>query len=356
MSELDRYLRRATRGLWGRKKREMWSELEEHALERAHALQVFGLREEDALSRALRDLGPAEAVAGALNGVHTMPSILKTSALAALLTVLGLSVVTGSSAQVSITYDGPRKACSACAPRPSGDKSVAWLNNRDLGRQLTAQGIRTRWQGNTLVVFLPRPDGKGDSLINFDPSLSLGGQPYNTVHYLVFALAGVPGARVQGYDNPTFTVNGARFTLGTRARPLVGNTVYEPLAGEIADELYRRATARKPYAIGLAGRGHLGEGGRTGLNARVASTPLAEGDIAMIVYRTPNGNPYFDVGPVSAKGAFTYHVGKGTPDLRFVSDPKQLSPYPSGGKVNALLVRLTGTLPSSEQRYEIVRP
>ncbi|MFD1731092.1 permease prefix domain 1-containing protein [Deinococcus malanensis] len=59
--ELRRYLARATRGLWGKRREEVYAELEEHVLERADHLMVFGVPQQEALSRALSELGPRGA-------------------------------------------------------------------------------------------------------------------------------------------------------------------------------------------------------------------------------------------------------------------------------------------------------
>lgn len=53
-----------------------------------------------------------------------------------------------------------------------------------------------------------------------------------------------------------------------------------------------------------------------------------------------NQGLYFaDVAPVDSAGRATLYTDQ--PQLRFVSNVTQLSPYPSGGRTPALLVRVT---------------
>lgn len=56
------YLRRATRGLRGRKRREVQEELEAHLCERVTAHQIGGLTEVEAVERALTELGSPQEV------------------------------------------------------------------------------------------------------------------------------------------------------------------------------------------------------------------------------------------------------------------------------------------------------
>jgi hypothetical protein len=62
MSNLETYLKSATRGLWGKKKLEVREELEAHVLERAHKHELLGLTRENAISKSMQELGNARVI------------------------------------------------------------------------------------------------------------------------------------------------------------------------------------------------------------------------------------------------------------------------------------------------------
>lgn len=74
--KLERYLNTATRGLWGRRKREAREELECHLLERTRRLQVGGLSRAEAVDRACGRMGSAGKVALGFMEVHSMSKLL----------------------------------------------------------------------------------------------------------------------------------------------------------------------------------------------------------------------------------------------------------------------------------------
>lgn len=74
--DLDTYLRRATRGLIGARRRAVRQELHANIVQHALDLQMGGLGASDALARALSDFGPPERLSGGLTRVHTLPAVL----------------------------------------------------------------------------------------------------------------------------------------------------------------------------------------------------------------------------------------------------------------------------------------
>jgi hypothetical protein len=77
VNELERYLKNATQGLWGKRKLEVKEELEVHILERARKHELSGLTREDAISKTLEELGNARAINHKMAEVHTMPKLLR---------------------------------------------------------------------------------------------------------------------------------------------------------------------------------------------------------------------------------------------------------------------------------------
>ncbi len=79
--ELRRYLRRATRGLWGKSHTVVWAELEGHIRMRAAELQITGLSEEAAILRALSELGSPSLVSHGMAHVYILPKALPLAAM-----------------------------------------------------------------------------------------------------------------------------------------------------------------------------------------------------------------------------------------------------------------------------------
>jgi len=75
--------------------------------------------------------------------------------------------------------------------------------------------------------------------------------------------------------------------------------------------------------------------------------------VAMLVTRRAGQNYDLDVAPVGSNGQVTF--GSAQQRLHFVSDPAQLSPDPVGGRINALLVRVTN-IPLSNLKSGIFVP
>ncbi|MBZ9714823.1 permease prefix domain 1-containing protein [Deinococcus multiflagellatus] len=77
MSATDRFLRQATRGLWGQKRREVQLELRGAIEDKVYRHQLCGLSSQDAERAALRDLGRPGAIARDLSRVHSAPAALR---------------------------------------------------------------------------------------------------------------------------------------------------------------------------------------------------------------------------------------------------------------------------------------
>ena len=84
MSPLEQYLNRATRGLWGQKRRDLRDELHGNLAQHALNLQLTGLSPDAALDQALVDFGPPDRVSVGMLRVYALPRLL-----------IGLLVVSG---------------------------------------------------------------------------------------------------------------------------------------------------------------------------------------------------------------------------------------------------------------------
>jgi hypothetical protein len=84
MTPLEQYLQNATRGIWGKRTLEIREELESDILERAKKFELGGLSQDQAVEKAILELGDARVVNNGMTGIYTMPTVLKTSIMAAI--------------------------------------------------------------------------------------------------------------------------------------------------------------------------------------------------------------------------------------------------------------------------------
>ena len=112
MDNVERYLRLATWGLWGEHKRIVRMELASHIHHKANQHEALGYTPSAAITRALSDLGPPHVVSAGMNGVYTMPNILRNTLLCAVLVTLGVGNLTSSIAQVVGTNRVPIEECA----------------------------------------------------------------------------------------------------------------------------------------------------------------------------------------------------------------------------------------------------
>ncbi|GGO29685.1 permease prefix domain 1-containing protein [Deinococcus humi] len=98
MNPEEQFVRRATRGLWGQKKREAQTELRGAIEDKIYRHRLLGLNETEATTAALRDLGSPRAIARELGEVHTLPQTLKVLAFTGVAGLLGLQAL----AQVAV--------------------------------------------------------------------------------------------------------------------------------------------------------------------------------------------------------------------------------------------------------------
>jgi hypothetical protein len=108
---LERYLRLATWGLWGRRKREVRQELEGNIREMALENQISGLTPHEALEQALRAFGKPELVNAGMTRVYTMPILMRNTLLTAALGILSIGAINSSTAQVITTNREPIEPC-----------------------------------------------------------------------------------------------------------------------------------------------------------------------------------------------------------------------------------------------------
>lgn len=147
MDSQEQFVRRATRGLWGQKKRDAQTELRGAIEDKIYRHRLLGLNEIEATTAALRDLGSPRAIARELGEVHTLPQTLKVLAFVGVAGLLGLQavaqVVVITSAYSSLDLQ------TICRPPTAQDLAAMPVPQREsLERVLGAPGGAERYQAD----------------------------------------------------------------------------------------------------------------------------------------------------------------------------------------------------------------
>jgi hypothetical protein len=168
MTNLEQYLRNASRGTYGKTRALIRQELEANIRIRGKELEHHGLTETQAITHALEELGAANQISTGMTGVYTMPKITVAAipaAFALTALVIALSI---SRAQVETTTIGTFPECDF---RSTKTQSVPcaleanWL-------KLSSFKTELEKAGGTLEVI---PEGfnlqfPGDRIIKVDSS------------------------------------------------------------------------------------------------------------------------------------------------------------------------------------------
>ena len=240
----DQFIRHATRGLWGTRKRDAALELRGAIEDKIYRHQLCGLSAADAERAALRDLGSPHAIARDLSGVHTAPAAIRATLLLGVVGLLGVQAVAqipavgsrfepreigscdldleSASAEFRARMErivahagGPanlRAQCLAGAFASSG----ALLEYAALRAALTAAHVHVRDTASvTLLSISDSPDGTTMSRAQTDT-------PYLPSRFLLpFLMSALPEPfTLVGLTNPTLVVGQARIPLGSRDAPI----------------------------------------------------------------------------------------------------------------------------------------
>jgi len=109
MTDLDQYLDRATRGLYGARRRTVREELHGNLVQQALDFQVSGFSPDEALCKALHAFGPPARVSRSLLQVHTLPLIVTGLLVASSLSTVALGVAVHEAASRQTSPARPRQ-------------------------------------------------------------------------------------------------------------------------------------------------------------------------------------------------------------------------------------------------------
>lgn len=250
-AEVERYLRRATRGVWGRRRLEVQEELAAHLEGRVTAHRIAGLSEHDATQKALAELGSPRMVSAGMAQLYTLPTVAMSGTVLAAACVLVATVLPKGLAQPAVigSFYWPSPTCTAALRTDSvlGAYKVCreldnnlWLDPQAFTETLEAQGVSV--QRGEDVVTLGFPDTPplrvplGGPLLIFSELGENAGESED--------VPAVPGAlslwdvlrtaggselptHLEGWDNPVLHLGAVSFQIGTELRAVSGEEVYE---------------------------------------------------------------------------------------------------------------------------------
>ncbi len=153
MNDTERYLKAATKGLWGRERSALKAELRGHISARVQEFRLGGLSEAEAERQTLRELGAPVQVSNGMLGVHTLPAFGKAGLLSALLATALLTVVPQGLAQVRAVYAVP--PISVVQDKKVQFGAESYLDFEQLKKELAKAGAQLSGPANRATLVLP---------------------------------------------------------------------------------------------------------------------------------------------------------------------------------------------------------
>lgn len=370
---LAAYLRRATWGLSAARRQELWGELEEHLLTRADHLCAFGTPYELALVQAITEMGPPAKVSAGMTEVYLMPKILISVGAAALALGAAFFALAANGNAVTLPVLTQRPVTPSCVKgtRPTGPNITivsekagvtcytftdsgayagTYIGLNDLRKAFVSNGIQAKVaaSGDLEVVY---PSGTRRVLTH---RFSRNGQSYTDAENLIISTvreAVTPELKLSGYNDPMIMFGNLSLQLGTRATPVNSVKFYTDIIPTLLGVL-TSPDLSKGWGINYAGNSRSITG-VVNLPKHVIQTGLKPGEVVVLATKRDRGTYSGDVAPVGSDGMVTLYSEQ--KHLNFVTDPAQLSPYASGGRVNALLLRVTN-IPLRNLKSGILTP
>ncbi len=225
MNQTEQYVKQATRGLWGKARRELRVELEGHIAERCQELRLAGLSAEEAERQTLRELGAPVQVSAGMLDVYTAPVLGKAGVLSALLATAVFSALPQGLAQVQSIY------VSFPATGPA-----SYLDFEQLKATIKNAGGQVSGSANKVTFSLPGTapvDGITDDQW---PGVSFiqDGKAYYRTDALLYSLAmNRLDLRLSGWTNPILNAGGTNIQIETEDWQVI-NSLYAstlPAAG-----------------------------------------------------------------------------------------------------------------------------
>jgi hypothetical protein len=381
MTDLEKFLRRASRGLWGRERQTVRRELESHIRHRAQRYEVSGSSEVEAIKLAIADLGEAREINSGMKGVYSVPTTIRAGVLTAALATFVFMGAQLSTAQVTGTTKFLTPACleqnqktfqvgKMELPCDGSDFSINFesLKNvlESLGVQLQVGGASTmiRWPEGAVSVLNTGPilnqiqfEENGE-LLDIPPSK---GYVSSFIFFDALKVSGLP-VYVSGWDNPEITVGKTKFTLGSSSQVVQGSKVYPSLLQTRLDltfwfwpqeQGFWTATPQSP----LFGNASLKQFTHT------IQTKLEPGSIVVVVSREASSKVSEKVNLPRHKQAYIAPVGSdGSIEYPSFSrslavvNPRDVQVGVHNGHATISVLRFSGEYSNNPTMLEVIKP
>ena len=379
--QVERYLKRATRGLWGKKRAEVREELEAHLRDRVLAHRIAGMREDDAVEKTLLELGNPHTVSRGMISLYTMPTLVGSGLIAAVMAVMITAVVTTTTLaqQIPVTFRVPTVPCLAVEAGAVPKECVTplpWVHLPSLREHLAPLGVEIT-HGPVRVELL-FPGGKHVSLSLLDNVVGQRDEqgipvPAEEVSHeyidlwrlltIVGEKSGLP-IRIEGWINPRVHVGDTSFGVGTAQGEV---NPYDLYTQGLHDLMFSRLHAKTDAWNGMVFSaqylsqqeepfpGHQVHVNDTpGTTYGVISRAQLPAEFRSVLADQPVEFVFItDVAPVAQDGSVSLQLP--WEDVTFVGSIQELmEAEPEERK--AVLLRLSGTFNTSGMEHEVVGP
>jgi hypothetical protein len=397
--DLERYLRQATRGLWGKKRLEVREELSTHILERARKHELEGASREAAIQLAIAELGDARTIRAGMIGVHTMPKALTGAGLMSIAAVGVAVLLSVSSAQVTGTTRLPIAQCANTTAgvievnTPSGrinkfscDDAGVWLNYQSLRATLEPLGVtftemRSETPGLERRLLISFPEGRVVAIyvqthlrLSFPNTskperIELSAQFISASDFVIGISQPYGSFTMAGWDNPVMRIGQIRFQVGSSSAPVRGEDWYPSVLQLEFPKLFDGwfSESVQPDSLNMMEREAQMFGTplmyRTHLHR--IQTDFAAGQILVVASReeahtvTRGGKsvvlPAFIrtyIAPIGKDGVLTYPSDAKT--LRFVDNVRDLKQTFKDGAGSVIVLKFTSQLAYDKIPFTIV--
>ena len=209
MNDTERYLKGATRGLWGKEKKALRTELQGHIRIRTTELMTAGLNQQEAERQTLRELGAPQEVSRGMAGVYAFQTAVKGTLLTSLLACAALLSVQQVQAQVQGVFGNT-----------GNNGSRAYINLAQLKQELARTGgniTLKEEQGYMGILKFGAEPLKTYKMPTWPGAIYRNdGQDYLDARILMAALhdTGAP-LEISGWKNPTIKAGATSITVET---------------------------------------------------------------------------------------------------------------------------------------------
>lgn len=222
MTSTREYVRAATRGLWGRRRRELQTELNGHITIRIQELRLAGMSEAEAERQTLRELGAPTDVRTGMLSVHTLPALGKGSLVAIMAATLLIGTLPQGYAQVTGLFSSSPQYLP-----------TAYVDLHQLQTELAQTGGTLSQTSKGMTISVP---GVPHADIPNWPGITLAQQGHTFIQtdaVLLSLYSAGAELQVTGWSDPVIHVGPTKIRIQTND-------------GRIANSLYKKTLITRP--------------------------------------------------------------------------------------------------------------